>query len=223
MRPAGGMLIVLGLALLAGVGVVAWLIRSVLPRTLACAVRHRRRRRQIQPAAVGRRPRRDRPARPDPAVDGPAPSTGAGLRLHPTGVHRKHAAHRNRTGSPPAAAALPAPLHPRRRGGHPQPQQLRRPAPSRHRPARRLAATGHPSRGGSPLLACPVCSECPGSSTWTPFLVGGEVIGSVLITRAEPLDPEHQRRARESVIQTAPVLANLRNLATVSYTHLTLP
>jgi diguanylate cyclase (GGDEF)-like protein len=58
-----------------------------------------------------------------------------------------------------------------------------------------------------------VCSECPGSSTCTPFLVGGEVIGSVLITRAEPLDPEHQRRVRESVIQAAPVLANLRNLA----------
>jgi len=63
------------------------------------------------------------------------------------------------------------------------------------------------------LLQCSVCTGCPGASTCTPFLVGGEVIGSVLVTRPEPLEEEQTRRLRDSVVQAAPVLANLRNLA----------
>lgn len=77
----------------------------------------------------------------------------------------------------------------------------------------RQARTQQQGEGHDPLLACAVCAGCPGRSTCTPFLVGGEVIGSVLITRAAALDGEHDRRVRESVIQAAPVLANLRNLA----------
>ncbi len=63
------------------------------------------------------------------------------------------------------------------------------------------------------LLQCAVCSGCPGRSTCTPFLVGGEVIGSVLLSSPDRLDEEHERRIRDSVVQAAPVLANLRNLA----------
>jgi diguanylate cyclase (GGDEF)-like protein len=46
-----------------------------------------------------------------------------------------------------------------------------------------------------------------------PLLVGGEVIGAVLTSHADPLHEEETRRLRESVRQAAPVVANLRNLA----------
>jgi diguanylate cyclase (GGDEF)-like protein len=64
-----------------------------------------------------------------------------------------------------------------------------------------------------PLLGCPVCSGCPGSSSCTPLTVGGEVIGAVLVQRAAEPGLDEQRRIRDSVGQAAPVLANLRNLA----------
>lgn len=67
---------------------------------------------------------------------------------------------------------------------------------------------GHPG-----LLACAVCSSCPGSSTCSPVMVGGQVIGSVLLNRATPCSEEDSRRIRDSVGQAAPVIANLRNLA----------
>jgi diguanylate cyclase (GGDEF)-like protein len=64
-----------------------------------------------------------------------------------------------------------------------------------------------------PLLACRVCAACPSATTCTPLLVSGEVIGSVL-TEHSPDDAQlDERRIRESVSQAAPVLANLRNLA----------
>jgi GGDEF domain-containing protein len=44
-------------------------------------------------------------------------------------------------------------------------------------------------------------------------IVGGEVIGSALLTRPAPYDQADEQRIRESVGQAAPVLANLRNLA----------
>jgi diguanylate cyclase (GGDEF)-like protein len=43
--------------------------------------------------------------------------------------------------------------------------------------------------------------------------VGGEVIGSVLLNRATPYSLVEDQRIQESVNQSAPVLANLRNLA----------
>jgi diguanylate cyclase (GGDEF)-like protein len=46
-----------------------------------------------------------------------------------------------------------------------------------------------------------------------PLLVGGEVIGSVIVTGEGRLDGAARRRIDESVSQAAPVLANLRNLA----------
>jgi diguanylate cyclase (GGDEF)-like protein len=53
----------------------------------------------------------------------------------------------------------------------------------------------------------------PGPSCCVPLTVGGEVIGSVLLSRPEPYSEAEEQRIRESVGQAAPVLANLRNLA----------
>ena len=64
-----------------------------------------------------------------------------------------------------------------------------------------------------PLLSCPVCAPVPGASSCVPLMVGGEVIGSVLLSRPAPYSEAEEQRIRESVGQAAPVLANLRNLA----------
>jgi diguanylate cyclase (GGDEF)-like protein len=63
------------------------------------------------------------------------------------------------------------------------------------------------------LLNCSVCGDCPGTSTCTPLTVSGEVIGSVLVNRLSPCSGDEKQRISDSVIQAAPVLANLRNLA----------
>jgi len=64
-----------------------------------------------------------------------------------------------------------------------------------------------------PLLSCAVCGQVPGTSSCVPLIVGGEVIGSVLLSRPAPYSQAEEQRIRESVSQAAPVLANLRNLA----------
>ena len=72
----------------------------------------------------------------------------------------------------------------------------------------------HTENGGRPpLLSCPVCAPVPGASSCVPLMVGGEVIGSVLLSRPSPYSQAEEQRIRESVSQAAPVLANLRNLA----------
>ncbi len=72
----------------------------------------------------------------------------------------------------------------------------------------------HQQGGASdPLFPCQVCGKTPGQTTCDPLLVGGEVIGSVLVTRDAQLEPHEDQRLRDSVSQAAPVLANLRNLA----------
>jgi len=68
--------------------------------------------------------------------------------------------------------------------------------------------------GHEGLVPCLVCKDCSGTSICTPVTAGGQVIGSVLVTRQEPLEPDDNRRIRDSITQAAPVLANLRNLAT---------
>jgi diguanylate cyclase (GGDEF)-like protein len=69
-------------------------------------------------------------------------------------------------------------------------------------------------RGDTPeVLTCELCGALTADSTCQPLLVGGEVIGSVLVSHDEPLDDRGRRRIDESVNQAAPVLANLRNLA----------
>jgi diguanylate cyclase (GGDEF)-like protein len=63
------------------------------------------------------------------------------------------------------------------------------------------------------LLSCEVCGRVPNLTTCSPLYVGGEVMGSLLINHPEALDPQQESRVHDSVIQAAPVLVNLRNLA----------
>ena len=74
---------------------------------------------------------------------------------------------------------------------------------------------GRVHQGGlerEPLVACQVCAGLADATTCEPLLVGGQVIGSVLVNHpASAVDIG--ARIRVSVTQTAPVLANLRNLA----------
>jgi diguanylate cyclase (GGDEF)-like protein len=65
----------------------------------------------------------------------------------------------------------------------------------------------------SALLSCPVCAVGLGASSCAPLVVGGEVIGSVLLSRPAPYNEADEQRIDQSVSQAAPVLANLRNLA----------
>jgi diguanylate cyclase (GGDEF)-like protein len=75
-------------------------------------------------------------------------------------------------------------------------------------------ATGHVESGGRDALAtCTVCGELPGASICEPLLVGGEVIGSVLVSQPVSGAAPDPLTIRDTVAQAAPVLANLRNLA----------
>src|SRR5581483_3032438 len=67
--------------------------------------------------------------------------------------------------------------------------------------------------GAAEALPCGICGCLAGEIACQPLLVGGEVIGSVLIERDEPLDEPARDVLEESVAQAAPILANLRNLA----------
>ena len=62
-------------------------------------------------------------------------------------------------------------------------------------------------------MRCEACGKIPGAVVCEPLLVGGQVIGSVLVTRDQAIDRTQRSRVRESVIQAAPILANQRNLA----------
>jgi diguanylate cyclase (GGDEF)-like protein len=64
-----------------------------------------------------------------------------------------------------------------------------------------------------PLVSCEVCGKGADMVTCDPLLVGGEVIGSVLVHHQARLMPDEDKRLRDTVSQAAPVLANLRNLA----------
>jgi len=77
----------------------------------------------------------------------------------------------------------------------------------------RSANIHHADYGDDDLQPCQVCSSCPGRSLCTPLIVGGQIIGSVLVNRDQPLDADDERTIHESITQAAPVIANLRNLA----------
>jgi diguanylate cyclase (GGDEF)-like protein len=79
--------------------------------------------------------------------------------------------------------------------------------------AMRSAATHERDPDRSRLILCEVCGVSPERAICEPLLVGGEVIGSLLIHHPEPLDAEEQRAIKESVTQSAPVIANLRTIA----------
>ncbi len=77
----------------------------------------------------------------------------------------------------------------------------------------RSGRTHHENGSRPALLCCSVCAPVPGASLCVPLTVGGEVIGSVLLSRAARYSEGEEQRIRDSVGQAAPVLANLRNLA----------
>jgi diguanylate cyclase (GGDEF)-like protein len=77
----------------------------------------------------------------------------------------------------------------------------------------RFARTHAERRDRDPLISCEVCGKTAEFSTCEPLLVGGEVIGSVLATHPQPLADTDAQSIKQSVVQAAPVLANLRNLA----------
>ncbi|HST54793.1 MAG TPA: GGDEF domain-containing protein [Solirubrobacteraceae bacterium] len=64
------------------------------------------------------------------------------------------------------------------------------------------------------VLECEICGhQATTASSCQPLLVGGEVIGSVLVSMERQPTAADRRRIDDSVTQAAPVLANLRNLA----------
>lgn len=78
----------------------------------------------------------------------------------------------------------------------------------------RAARPHHSASGQEQLQPCQVCGPCAGTSLCTPLTVGGQIIGSVLVNQAAPLDADDERTIHDSITQAAPVIANLRNLAT---------
>jgi diguanylate cyclase (GGDEF)-like protein len=224
---------VLGLALIAGVGVVVWLIRSVLPRTLSCSrfaigiaeghfdqqldvggndeitqlgrtldtmARRRQRERSYEETQFEFTETMQLAEGEDEAVrlvkhhlERSIPASDVVI------LNRNNSKDRLEAATDLGAASS---LHESLQGAVP-----------RSCLAIRRARPEQQGNGRDPLIACPVCSECPGWSTCTPLLVGGEVIGSILITSPDALDAEHERRIRETVLQAAPVVGNLRNLA----------
>jgi len=77
----------------------------------------------------------------------------------------------------------------------------------------RLAREYRRGEGAAPLLTCEICGQAAGEIMCVPSLVSGEVIGSVLVERPQPLESDERDSVSDSVAQAAPVLANLRNLA----------
>jgi diguanylate cyclase (GGDEF)-like protein len=70
----------------------------------------------------------------------------------------------------------------------------------------------HRRDGDEALLGCKICGGAA-ASVCRPLLVGGEVIGAVLARRDHGLNESESETMRGSVVQAAPLLANLRNLA----------
>jgi diguanylate cyclase (GGDEF)-like protein len=77
----------------------------------------------------------------------------------------------------------------------------------------RLGRAHEDGPGCDELISCNVCSHGGGAANCQPLLVGGKVIGSVLIERLRPLEENERRSVAETVVQAAPVLANLRTIA----------
>ena len=82
----------------------------------------------------------------------------------------------------------------------------------------RLGRTHREGTGRAPLLGCAVCGGTPDRpSTCDPLLVGGEVIGSVLVTHPAGFVDTDIAQIKTTVGQAAPVLANLRSLALAEF------
>ena len=81
----------------------------------------------------------------------------------------------------------------------------------------RVAKTYHGGSTPAPLLTCDICSDLGRPSTCEPLLVGGEVIGSVLVSPDLSPTAEEDAVVRHTVAQAAPMIANLRNLALAEF------
>lgn len=93
-------------------------------------------------------------------------------------------------------------------------EQALRDAQPRSCLAVRFGRTHEEGPDREPLLECELCGKtATDRSTCEPLLVSGEVIGSVLVKHVDALTDDHRDRVKSSVVQAAPVLANLRNLA----------
>jgi diguanylate cyclase (GGDEF)-like protein len=77
----------------------------------------------------------------------------------------------------------------------------------------RLARPHRARPGDTALLSCDLCGKSAENTTCVPSLVGGEVIGSVLVEHERPLPEATGVQLAGSVAESAPVVANLRNLA----------
>jgi diguanylate cyclase (GGDEF)-like protein len=74
--------------------------------------------------------------------------------------------------------------------------------------------TPHAEDAGDALLECELCGKSGTETTLcTPLVVSGEVIGSVLVGRDEPVSGADAQVIDTTVTQAAPALANMRNLA----------
>jgi diguanylate cyclase (GGDEF)-like protein len=76
----------------------------------------------------------------------------------------------------------------------------------------RFGRTHHEGLDHQPLLKCEICGST-GFSTCEPLLVGGEVIGAALVQHSQGFSTREDVALKTSVSQAAPTLANLRNLA----------
>jgi diguanylate cyclase (GGDEF)-like protein len=77
----------------------------------------------------------------------------------------------------------------------------------------RLSRSYARSPAEDPLQRCDVCGKIAADVVCEPLLVGGQVIGSVLLTNGSPISRADRDRVRNAVVQAAPILANQRNLA----------
>jgi diguanylate cyclase (GGDEF)-like protein len=113
-------------------------------------------------------------------------------------LNRNNSANRLEAVTPPADPAVSAALV----GAHPR--------------ACLAMRMGHTHRGGGEseaLISCQICGNGAARTVCEPLLVGGEVIGSLLLTHPEELDDQAHRLIADTVAYASPVLANLRNLA----------
>lgn len=77
----------------------------------------------------------------------------------------------------------------------------------------RLSRAYERTPGDNSLLRCEACGKIDGAVLCEPLLVGGQVIGSVLVARGQPIGTAERDRVHDSVAQAAPIFANQRNLA----------
>jgi diguanylate cyclase (GGDEF)-like protein len=77
----------------------------------------------------------------------------------------------------------------------------------------RLSHAYERTPGDDSLLRCEACGKVAGAVLCEPLLVGGQVIGSVLVAREQPIKAAERERVHDTVTQAAPIFANQRNLA----------